>query len=156
MKKLICFLLLLALLLPFSASADVDLSGLSFDELVALREQLNLLLWNSAEWKHVEVPKGVYVVGRDIPAGHWTLKPPAGGSVTVEYFKDADATGMNALDTFSNYFSDSLADEASDFASFVYTRELDLDLKDGFYLSVVNGPCVVFEPFVSKPAFSFD
>ena len=156
MKRFFCFLFVLVLL-PIFCLADLpDLSGLSFDELLQVRDQLNLLIWNSSDWQSVEVPSGVYVIGVDIPSGHWTLKPPAGGSVVIEYFKDVDETGKRPAYVSSNYFSESLADESSSFASFVYMRQVDIEMKDGFYLTVVNGPSVIFEPYTSKPAFSFN
>ena len=155
MKRLLCVLFALTLL-PVYALADLpDLSGLSFDELVQLREQINLAIWNSSEWQQVTVPAGVYVIGVDIPAGHWTLKPPAGDSVVIEYFKTADETGKRPGDVVNGYYYESLADEDSPYASFVYMREVDIDMKEGFYLSIVNGPCVIFEPYTSKPSFSF-
>lgn len=51
----------------------IDLSGLSFDELVALKTKIDLAIWNSQEWQEVTVPQGVWVVGEDIPAGTWTV-----------------------------------------------------------------------------------
>ena len=74
MKKLITVILILALILPVAALADLpDLSGLSFNELVQLRDQLNLAIWNSQEWQ-VTVPIGVWKVGEDIPVGKWTIR----------------------------------------------------------------------------------
>jgi len=155
MKRFFCILFSL-FLLPVVSFADLpDLSGLSADELISARDQLNLLIWNSESWQSVEVPAGVYVVGVDIPAGHWTLKPPAGGSVVIEYFKNSDETGKRPADALDNYFSESLADEASSYASFVHMRQVDIDMKEGFYFTVVNGPFVIFEPYTSKPAFTF-
>lgn len=155
MKRFFCIIFVLVLLPVFSFADLPDLSGLSYAELVQLRGQINLAIWNSEEWQSVEVPSGVYIIGVDIPSGHWTLKPPAGGSVVIEYFKNADETGKRPGDVLSNYYSESLADESSSFASFVHMREVDIDMKDGFYLSIVNGPSVIFEPYTSKPAFSF-
>ena len=135
---------------------DTYLSSLSYEKLVELKSEINLQIWNSKKWKRVEVPAGVYVIGVDIPAGHWTLKPPAGGSVVIEYFKTADETGKRPANVLSNYYSESLADESSSYASFVYMREVDIDMKEGFYLTVVNGPSVILEPYISKPSFSFN
>ena len=69
MKKVITILITLALILSLSVSAlaDFDLSGLSFEELVALKDQINLAIWNSEKWQEVEVPHGVWLVGEDIP-----------------------------------------------------------------------------------------
>ena len=71
MKRTLCIILAFVLVLTLApaAFADVDLSGMSFDELVALKDQINLALWNSADWQEVTVPQGVWQVGADIPAG---------------------------------------------------------------------------------------
>lgn len=74
MKRIISILLVLVLLIPCIAFADIDLSGMSYDELVALKDQINLAIWNSKEWQEVTVPQGVWKVGEDIPAGTWTVK----------------------------------------------------------------------------------
>lgn len=155
MKKMFCLLFILIFIPVFSFADAPDLSGLSYDELINLREQFNLLIWNSKEWKHVEIPTGIYVIGVDIPAGHWTIKPPAGDAVVIEYFKDVDETGKRPLDSLYNYDAESIADDNCSYASFVPMREVDFELKEGFYLTIVNGPYAIFEPFVSKPAFSF-
>ena len=156
MKRFLALFLALVLF-PLAALADLpDISGLSYDDLITLRGQIDLALWSCSEWKSVEVPAGVYRIGTDIPAGHWTLKPPAGESVTIEYFKEADETGKNALNVFENYFSTSVCDESSDLFSIIPYPQTDIDMRDGFYLAIVNGPSVIFEPYVSKSAFSFD
>ena len=51
-----------------------DLSGLSYDELVMLKDRINLAIWQSQDWQEVTVPQGVWEVGKDIPAGTWTVK----------------------------------------------------------------------------------
>lgn len=72
MKKVA--LLVLALVLVGSlAVAEVDLSGMTFDELVELRNQVDQAIWASDGWQEVEVPGGEYEVGPEIPAGKWTI-----------------------------------------------------------------------------------
>lgn len=58
----------------FASAETIDLSGLSYDELVVLKERINLAIWQSEEWQEVTVPQGVWVVGKDIPAGTWTVR----------------------------------------------------------------------------------
>ena len=53
---------------------EIDLASLSFDELVALNDKINLAIWNSKEWQEVTVPQGDWIVGEDIPAGKWVIK----------------------------------------------------------------------------------
>lgn len=77
MKKIAC--LVLALLLAFGIVAtaestlNIDLSGLSFAELVQLRKEIDILIFGSEEYKEVSVPAGDYVIGEDIPAGVYSL-----------------------------------------------------------------------------------
>ena len=57
----------------FASAETIDLSGLSYDELIALKQKLNLAIAQSDEWKQVTVPIGNYIVGEDIPAGVYTV-----------------------------------------------------------------------------------
>ena len=150
------FALLCALVLfPLFALADLpDISGLSYEELVALRQSLDSAIWNSAEWKSVEVPPGTYVIGVDIPAGHWTLKPQSGDAILIDYFKEADETGLMPADTYVNHYTESAAAEDGIYADSTDVRQIDIDMKDGWYLQIGLGTCI-FEPYVSKPGFNF-
>ncbi|MBQ6364680.1 MAG: hypothetical protein IJH81_05860 [Lachnospiraceae bacterium] len=53
---------------------EIDLSGMSYEELAELKDQISLAMWDSEEWQEVTVPQGTWIVGEDIPAGHWTIK----------------------------------------------------------------------------------
>ncbi len=66
MRKLfavLCAVALLAALAVPAIAEDIDLSALSWSERLALREQLS----DRNEWQPVEVPEGVWVVGKEIP-----------------------------------------------------------------------------------------
>lgn len=58
---------------PVQYDKNTDISSLSFDELISLRQQIDMAIWASDGWQEVEVPSGVYIVGEDIPAGRWTI-----------------------------------------------------------------------------------
>ena len=74
MKRIFaCVLLLTVMLLNASASAEIDLSDLSFDELIALQSKLTEEFLSRSEWKEIKVPVGTYEVGVDIPAGVYTV-----------------------------------------------------------------------------------
>ena len=78
MKRFFCLLFALVLL-PVVSLADLpDISSLSYVELVQLRNQINLAMWNSQQWQEVSVPPGIWEIGVDIPAGHWSVRPAAG------------------------------------------------------------------------------
>lgn len=74
MKKLLSILLLVCLLIPAAVAEDIDLSKLSFDELASLRDRCQMEMLSRSEWKEVQVPQGIWQVGKDIPAGDWIIK----------------------------------------------------------------------------------
>ena len=57
----------------FSIAHAADLSTLTFDELMALREQCQLEIMKRPEWKEVKVPQGIWEIGVDIPEGNYTI-----------------------------------------------------------------------------------
>ena len=77
MKRIVCFVLIL--LLPIIALAD-DISSMTYDELIALRQQLNEEIMSRPEWREVTVPSGEWVVGKDIPAGEYSVSSGSGGA----------------------------------------------------------------------------
>ena len=87
-------IILIFLSVSFAGSA-FDLSALTYNELVALKDQINLAMWNSQEWQEVEVPKGVYVIGEDIPVGKWTIKAADGISAFVCWGDVLDDAGTD-------------------------------------------------------------
>ena len=74
MKKLLVLILSMVLLYS-SASADVDLSSMSTEELLALSKRISLALFEkNALVDGVKVPAGHYIVGEDIPAGVYRIE----------------------------------------------------------------------------------
>lgn len=74
MKKLLSVILATVILTSAAAMADVDLSGMTFDELAALRDQCQAEMMKRDEWQEVVVPQGIWEVGAQIPAGTWVVK----------------------------------------------------------------------------------
>lgn len=149
MKKVISVILALLLALPVCALADVDLTGMSFAELVALRAEVDKALWASDGWQEVDVPVGAYLVGRDIPAGHWTItmaKNSRGFSV-VYVCNKLDVTETTFAD-YSSIISDvAVYGEAG--AEVDDATSADVLLSDGQYVVIEYGN-VVFSPFTGK------
>lgn len=52
---------------------DSDLSGLAYDELVALNQAVDREIMTRPEWKSVTVPGGVFYAGIDFPAGRYSV-----------------------------------------------------------------------------------
>lgn len=154
MKKVmtICITLALVLALAPAAFAGVDLSGMSFDELVALRDQIDLAIWNSQEWQEVEVPQGLYKVGADIPAGKWTIRAPSGEANTVKIGSELDDNGTDV-----NFRGDSRMIVGENYTGWTVSGACDfwtVDLRDDQYVCIKNGPAV-FTPYAGKPSLGF-
>ena len=154
MKKLIAvFLLLLAL--PFAAQADVDLSGMSYDELVALSDQINLAMWNSQEWQEVEVPQGIWLVGEDIPEGHWTIKPVDGVYAYITYGNILEDNKKEVSYKSKDYYSENIVSAASGtYDEGEDLQQIDIDAKSGSYIEISSGN-VIFTPYSGKPKLGF-
>ena len=137
------------------ASAEaINLSGMSYDELVALKEQINLAIWNSQEWQEVEVPQGVWVVGQDIPAGKWTIKAADGITAAVYWGDKLDESGVSL-----SYGSDVYETEYLYSVSYRNyekgdSTEVTWNLKNGDYFIVSSG-IALFSPYSGKPSLGF-
>lgn len=81
MKRALAMVLAMALLLVPAAFAASDLAGLTVDELIKLRTQIEAELMGREEVKSFTVPAGTYEVGVDFPAGVFSLKPATKWSV---------------------------------------------------------------------------
>lgn len=153
MKKTICILLAL-LWIPALACAEIDLSGMTYEELVMLKDRINLAIWASDEWQEVEVPKGVYEVGTDIPEGRWTVKAPEKGDARIYWGDALDESGVNL-----SYYGRVWELERLVHPDYRYyekgdATEVTWDLKEGHYIIVDEG-VAVFTPYAGKPSLGF-
>ena len=154
MKKLLIALLLLSLLLPAALAEDIDLSGLTYDQLVALKDRINKAMWECDEWQEVTVPAGVWKIGEDIPAGHWTMKVAPGSTwASIDVGDALDETGKGIKFLADRHWSEMVKLEGSDHSTIEYT-ELDFEFLDGDYLVIEEGD-LVFTPYTGKPSLGF-
>ncbi len=139
-KSVIALLLVVFVLfsLTYAATvADLDLKALSFDELVALRDQVMDEMLTREEWNEVSVPAGVYEIGVDIPEGRWTITADPNGYFMVQLGK-----GIN--ETYTD-FSGDLADYKTLVGtnSFAYdsssTTSVTWNLSKGYFV-ILDGP----------------
>lgn len=154
MKKLFAVLVALVLCIPLSCLAEVDLSQMTFDELVALKDQINLALWSSEEWQEVLVPKGIYKVGESIPAGKWNVKAADGVQASVEY-----GTSLNKYKSGISFDGVNVSEllRSKTFSSFNPNEditEMVVSLEDGWYI-VINYGNVIFTPYSGIPDLGF-
>ena len=153
MKKLITAILILAMLLPAAALADVpDISNLTFDELVQLKDKINLAMWNSKEWQEVKVPAGIWEIGVDIPAGHWQINPKEGGMAELFYCEAVDETAK--LPDFSKKYYKEVIVSTSNSNADRSINYIDYDLVEGWF--IINRDAVFFTPYTGKPDLGFN
>ena len=154
MMKLLLVVLLVALtVLPVSALADpIDISGLSFDELVELQERINLALWDADEWQEVTVPPGIYEIGKDIPAGVWNIKAAEGLRSFLSWGKGIDPS----LSRIADYVADDRVTSISseNFDPNTSLVSVDWNLTSGDFLEIINC-AAVFSPSTGEKSFSF-
>lgn len=94
MKRFIS--LLFALVLTVSvAAAEIDLSGMSYAELILLQRNLVAEIMSRPEWKEVTVPAGTWNIGTDIPAGYYSISPKLYDNVVV--FEVFDSKGESIM-----------------------------------------------------------
>ena len=161
MKKSLSLLLAVMLMMAavpafaaITAPADIDFSGMSFDELVDLKRQIDLALWDTDEWQSVEVPSGMYVVGEDISAGHWAISVPKGASATLKWGDVLDESGRDLAYSGKIYEYEYMKDPEFRYYEAGDKSQVDYDLKDGQFIIVDSG-LVIFSPFTGKPSLGF-
>ena len=155
MKKLITLLLIAALLLPAAALADLpDISNLSFEELVQLKDQINLAIWNSQEWQEVTIPPGVYEIGVDIPAGHWSVRPVSGcGPDYIIYASGVKNQGHD-VDLFAGeHIMECICDPSATYYSGEYKTSTDIIMEAGHFVRL--DCAMIFSPYSGKPDLGF-
>ena len=153
MKKLLALILILICMTAFAAAESFDLSGLSFDELVALKERINLAIWECQEWQEVTVPQGLYVVGEDIPEGTWTVKAATDHFTVIKFGDTLEPNGIEVgyskkFGSGDAYSKNSRTYRESDPLEFTFTA------KKGDYVQVDYAPAL-FTPYTGKPDLGF-
>ncbi len=149
-------LVLLFSTLTFASAETFDLSGMSYDELVALKNRINLAMWLSEEWQEVTVPQGVWVVGEDIPAGHWTVKCADGWRRTnvewgVYLSESGESVSWRGRYSAVNYVYNP---NIKGFDPYKNSTEYSFEVREGEYIVITDGSCV-FMPYTGKPDLGF-
>lgn len=157
MKKLLCTLLSLVLLcclaLPVCAE-EIDLSVLTWDELLDLKAQITMEQLTRDEWQEVEVPQGVWVVGEDVPVGKWTITCKTGYSTRIKWGKYLDKS-QNNVDYFED-FGDAETVYNPNWDSYRHgeVTQYTFEPPEGYYIVIDFGPAT-FTPFTGKPDLGF-
>lgn len=154
MKRFFAFLLMFLMVYPVLAE-DIDLSGLSYAELVALKDRINLAMWQSEEWQEVTVPQGVWKVGEDIPAGHWTVKcAPGASSSEISWGEKLSENGETIAWSGRHSVYNRVRNPAKYDNADNYIYEYSFVVVDGDYI-VINYGSAVFTPYTGKPSLGF-
>lgn len=157
MKKAFCLLLIALLLIPTAFAENIDLSGLSLVELAELRQRVQLAMMETDEWQEVTVPQGVYVVGKDIPAGTWTVKSMFGaeshlrfawGDKLDEAGQHITYVGTKRADIVAIYNTKARNYKDGDLLEYTFTCQ------EGDYI-VIEYTNAIFTPYHGKPDLGF-
>ena len=159
MKKIIALgIAILLLLCTTSASiADtdiesIDISSLSFKELLDLQQKINLALWNCEEYQEVKVPQGVYLIGEDIPAGYWHIE--AVPSVHAYIAVGNLPKGKNSIPLSEMLFNANIyGPESEKYVEDETVPYIEVELVEGYYIEIDKGS-VIFKTYTGRP-FSF-
>ena len=156
MKKIACILLIAIITLSTSIvfATDVDLSGMSFDELVALKDKINIAIWNSKEWQEVKVPQGIWKVGEDIPSGHWTIEACDGDWANIKVSTEIDEMGKSVKRSNRYYYAQVTSETYRSYKPDNDVPAIDVELIDGDYIEIENAS-VIFKPYSGKPGLGF-
>ena len=103
MKKLLALILIFALAVPAGGvaakrtykSLQKQYSTYDHDELLLAYQVISDILFKSAASKDgIKVPAGMYIVGKDIPAGDYRIDFPGVGEYTVGSFATFNSDGL--------------------------------------------------------------
>ena len=153
MKRTLCIILAFVLLITLApaAFAEWDLSGLSYDDLVALKDQVQRAMWDSADWQEVTVPQGVWEVGADIPAGKWTILAAPFGHTYIRIGSETKNGGTEVSPKVTQRIEDK---DYKDYDASEDVTSWNVELVEGQFLQVDYGPCI-FTPYAGKPSLGF-
>ena len=147
MKKVVFYVVfLLTLLSAVSASAqNFDLSQFSYSELQSIVTQATKEMMSRSEFQAVEVPLGVYQVGKEIPAGQWTVTKADKAWMSEVETGSTLKEDHNGIDMWgSGYNSSVLSDD---------NPSRTINLVDGYYVEISMGAVIFSTP--TGPSFSF-
>ena len=161
MKKVLVALLVVAMMISTAMAEGIDLSGLSYDELVALKDRINLAIWESEEWQEVTVPQGRWIVGEDIPAGKWTIKCADVNresimmqSTSIQWGESLDDDGDISWSGRQGY--EIVHNPYSKYYDEGKITEVTLDFQEGDIVDIeTSGAPAVFTPYAGKPSLGF-
>ena len=136
---------------------SIDLSSFSFNELIDLKERIDIAIWNSNEWQEVKVPQGLYCVGIDIPAGHWFIEALPDKYAEVKIGTELTPSNHVKVSILSSdrFIWENIKGEK--YYNFIPDEDIssfDVELIEGDYVEI-NSSSVVFKPYTGKTGLGF-
>lgn len=122
MKKIICILLVM-IMVPCVIHAE-EMKDLTFEQLYLMQMYVNAEIMSRPEWKEVIVPSGIWVAGRDIPAGSYSISIIEDDSA---YIQIRTGTGYLA----ETVISQTIQNESDNIGR--------VELKDGYVVKIESG-----------------
>lgn len=157
MKRILAFILAAALIgcLALSVAAEgIDLSALSWDELIALKAEINKELTTRDEWQEVVVPQGVWVVGEDIPEGKWTVRCATKNLVQISWGDVLREDGHSISFHSSVHGLEGIHNPDDKWTQDGDLLEYTFEAKAGFYV-VIDYSSALFTPYTGKQSLGF-
>ena len=133
----------------------IDPSALTGGELLALRDAIAAEQQKRDEWQSVEVPKGVYTIGEDIPAAHWTVSALEGATAYVYWCDVLDASGAGMSWDGNVHENAYLRSRSYKYAEPGDPDHVSWNMENGQYFIVDDG-IAVFTPFAGKDLAEFE
>lgn len=135
-------------------SHEFPLEGLTYDELIVLKDQINPAIWNSYNWDRVLVPYGMYEVGVDIPAGRWDIEAPEASSVYISYGKEIDDESMDTKLAYGAWNKTVYSEHYAFYDEGDLTKT-DIDAASGFYIDIYSSVYAWFSPHKAGGGLGF-
>lgn len=156
---LLCMIMLLSCsgMSVLAEASEIDLSGMTLDELRALKERITMAMWETEEWLQATLRPGVYEIGVDIPAAHWDLTAVKGDYAHVIWCRALNRTGKGCDDSDKMHGQTIMDKNYKNFDTYmgIYPNQIDLELIDGTFLIVEQGP-VILTPYAGNDLIEFE
>ncbi|MBR3333137.1 MAG: hypothetical protein IKG23_02495 [Clostridia bacterium] len=127
---------------------QLDLSTYSFDNLITLKNKLNLSIWNSYSWDRIIVPAELYQIGSDIPEGKWTISSPE-NYTRIAYGTKLYDENMS-LSIYDDWEKEIKNPNYTSYKTDEDVTSIDLTTTNGAYLAINENTCAAFSPISGK------
>lgn len=156
MKRVFCVIMLLLLcispVLGQATPQQIDLETMTIAELLRLKDAVNKAITIARDWREINVSKGVYLVGQEIPEGHWNIAPVSGGYAYVAWGDALDESGKGiGFDGEIHQAFVLTSERSKDYENDQDITHVDFDMKTGHFLVVRSGD-VVLTPYAGVDA----